>query len=95
VNVLPWKKLHAIRDMVDVMHKTSIDIFENAKRGLDKGDDARERIAKGKDIMSALRKPSRRVIVQPNADHDDVVKANMLASEGDKLPDEELIAQVS
>ncbi|TEB18987.1 cytochrome P450 [Coprinellus micaceus] len=77
VNVLPWKKLHAIRDMVDVMHKTSIDIFENAKRGLDKGDDARERIAKGKDIMSAL------------------LKANMLASEGDKLPDEELIAQVS
>ncbi|TEB26355.1 cytochrome P450 [Coprinellus micaceus] len=77
VNVLPWKKLHAIRDMVDVMHKTSIDIFENAKRGLDKGDDARERIAKGKDIMSAL------------------LKANMLASESDKLPDEELIAQVS
>lgn len=78
-----------------MMHKTSIDIFENAKRGLDKCDDARERIAKGKDIMSALSKPSRRVIFPSNADNDDLVKANMLASEGDKLPDEELIAQVS
>ena len=95
VNVLPWKKLHAIRDMVDVMHKTSIDIFENAKRGLNKGEDARERIAKGKDIMSALSKPLRPGFVRSNADHDGLVKANMLASEGDKLPDDELIAQVT
>ncbi|KAJ3527393.1 hypothetical protein NMY22_g9808 [Coprinellus aureogranulatus] len=76
-NLIPWKKLHALMDMVDIMNTTSVAVFENAKRGLEKGGDATESVAKGKDIMSAL------------------IKANMSASEGDRLPDDELIAQVS
>ncbi|KAJ3550674.1 hypothetical protein NMY22_g305 [Coprinellus aureogranulatus] len=76
-NLIPWKKLHALMDMVDIMNTTSVAVFENAKRGLEKGGDASESVAKGKDIMSAL------------------IKANMSASKEDRLPDDELIAQVS
>ncbi|KAJ3527396.1 hypothetical protein NMY22_g9806 [Coprinellus aureogranulatus] len=77
VDALPWKKLHGLRDMVDVMHRTSIDIFENAKRGLKDGGSHSGRFGDGKDIMSAL------------------IRANINASEQDRLPEDELIAQVS
>ncbi|KAF6751307.1 cytochrome P450 [Ephemerocybe angulata] len=77
VDTLPWKALHEVRDMVDIMHNTSVDIFESTKRALAKGEDPSARIGGGKDIMSIL------------------VKANMNASQEDKLPDSELLAQIS
>ncbi|KAF6748100.1 cytochrome P450 [Ephemerocybe angulata] len=76
VDALPWKALHIVRDMVDVMHNTSLEIFEATKRSLDKVDGGSEK-RDGKDIMSIL------------------LKANMAASEEDKLPEAELLAQVS
>lgn len=49
VDTLPWKKLHVLRDMVDIMANTSLEIFEAAKRSvLENGGMGR------KDIMSAL-----------------------------------------
>lgn len=77
VNALPWKGLHDVRDMIDVMHTTSVEIFEATKRSLEKGEDLSARIGGGKDIMSIL------------------IKANMAASEEDKLPEKELLAQIS
>ncbi|KAF5328482.1 hypothetical protein D9611_014531 [Ephemerocybe angulata] len=77
VDTLPWKALHEVRDMVDVMHNTSVDIFEATKRSVARGEDPSTRIGGGKDIMSIL------------------IKANSSASEEDKLPDSELIAQIS
>ncbi|KAF5339400.1 hypothetical protein D9611_009907 [Ephemerocybe angulata] len=78
VDFLPWKALHEVRDMVDVMHSTSVEIFEKTKQAIKEGGiAASERVGGGKDIMSVL------------------VKANMLASEEDRLPDNELIGQVS
>ncbi|TFK27109.1 cytochrome P450 [Coprinopsis marcescibilis] len=78
VDLLPWKNLHALRDMVDVMANTSVEIFESKKRAFELGDEAiHEQVGQGKDIISIL------------------LKANMLASEEDKLPDNELIAQIS
>ncbi|TEB26348.1 cytochrome P450 [Coprinellus micaceus] len=77
VNLVPWKKLHNIRDMVDVMHHTSLNIFNKVKVVVTNENGPSKRIGKGKDIMSAL------------------VKANMSASEEDKLTDEELIGQAS
>jgi hypothetical protein len=55
VDALPWKKLHELRDLVDLMHQTSLGIFDDAKRGLRKGEGSSETKADGrKDIISAL-----------------------------------------
>ncbi|KAF9238636.1 cytochrome P450 [Melanogaster broomeanus] len=76
--IIPSKDLHDVLRMVDIMDKTSIDIFEAKKKALLLGDVAvLEQVGRGKDIMSIL------------------LKANMAASEEDRLPDEELIAQMT
>jgi hypothetical protein len=55
VNALPWKKLHELRDMVDLTHKTSLEILEATRRAVGNGGNKEERIAGGKDIMTCLR----------------------------------------
>ncbi|KIJ98230.1 hypothetical protein K443DRAFT_104277 [Laccaria amethystina LaAM-08-1] len=78
VNLLPWKDLHDLRDIVDTMYKTSVEIFESKKRAMMDGDDAvATQIGRGKDILSTL------------------MRANMDASNEDKLDESELIGQVS
>ncbi|KAF6751337.1 cytochrome P450 [Ephemerocybe angulata] len=77
VDWLPWKKLHELRDMTDVVNKTAIEVFESTKRSLKEGRDISTRAGGGKDIMTVL------------------LKANMSASEEDRLPEDELIAQIS
>ncbi|KAJ2919733.1 hypothetical protein MD484_g701, partial [Candolleomyces efflorescens] len=57
VSLLPWKDLHDIRDIIDTMHNTSMEIIEAKKRALLAGDDALEsEVGKGKDIISVLLK---------------------------------------
>ncbi|KAJ3524791.1 hypothetical protein NMY22_g10851 [Coprinellus aureogranulatus] len=77
VNALPWKALHELRDMVDIMHNTSLEILEESKRSFEAGSSGEDRIAGGKDIMTCL------------------LKANMEASEEERLPDDELVALIS
>ena len=55
VNLLPWKDLHDLRNIVDTMYKTSVEIFESKKKAMMDGDDAVARqIGQGKDILSTL-----------------------------------------
>ena len=55
MDTLPWKKLHELRDLVDLMHQTSLGIFDDAKRGLGKSEGSSEGKDDGrKDIISAL-----------------------------------------
>lgn len=55
MDILPWKNLHAIRDIADVFHNTSVEIFEAKKKALEEGDEAvTQQIGQGKDIMSVL-----------------------------------------
>ena len=55
MNLLPWKNLHELRDVVDVLNNTAIEIFEKKKKALEEGDEAvTQQIGKGKDIMSIL-----------------------------------------
>lgn len=55
VNLLPWKNLHDLRDIVDTMYKTSVEIFESKKRAMMEGDDAvATQIGRGKDLLSTL-----------------------------------------
>ena len=55
MDILPWKTIHEIRDMVDVMDRTSIEIFETKRKALEEGDEAvAQQMGQGKDIMSIL-----------------------------------------
>jgi hypothetical protein len=55
VNTLPWKDAHQLRDIVDILHNTSVEIFESKKKALADGDEAvASQIGRGKDIMSIL-----------------------------------------
>src|SRR5690606_38608580 len=54
VDMLPWKVLHDLRDMVVVMHQTSLDIHGQTKQALAEGKDLSSRVGGGKDIMSVL-----------------------------------------
>ncbi|KAF9533505.1 cytochrome P450 [Crepidotus variabilis] len=59
MDLIPWKALHDIRDVVDVLDETSLDIYSSAKAALAQGDGAlSNRITRGKDIMSVLLKAS-------------------------------------
>ncbi len=55
VDTIPWKTLHDIRDIVDILHSTSIDIFKSKKEESENRDGALSRqVGQGKDIMSIL-----------------------------------------
>ncbi|KII83611.1 hypothetical protein PLICRDRAFT_445033 [Plicaturopsis crispa FD-325 SS-3] len=78
VDLLPSKDVRHLRDTVDIVQRSSVDIFEQKKRAFLDGEAAvLQQVGQGKDIMSVL------------------LKANMEANEQDRLPDEELIAQMS
>ena len=96
VDALPWTKIHVIRDMVDIMTNTSMEIFEATKRSV-MGNGGLGR----KDIMSVLGTfldVDRLVLSELKAGLDRIlvaVKANNAASEEDKIPQSELVAQIS
>lgn len=95
VDTLPWKNAHEIRDIVDILYNTSVEIFESKKAALADGDEAvANQIGRGKDIMSVL---SRRLSFPYMTQrlYIFLVKANMSASKEESLTREELIGQMS
>lgn len=55
VNLLPSKRVHKLRDIVDVMNQTSVEIVEAKKKALEKDGSAFDtQDQEGKDIMSIL-----------------------------------------
>lgn len=52
VDILPWKNLHEIRDVFDVMYDTSKEILDAKKQALK--EDGEESPAEGNDLMSIL-----------------------------------------
>ena len=55
LNLIPWKTLHHLRDISDVIHNTAVEIISSKKRALNDGDEAAEsQIGQGKDILSIL-----------------------------------------
>ncbi|KAJ2919029.1 hypothetical protein MD484_g1463, partial [Candolleomyces efflorescens] len=78
MDIIPWKDLHDVRDFINTMNETAVEIIDDKKKAIQAGDDSiAQQVGRGKDIISAL------------------IKANMEAEEGDRLPDEELLGQVS
>ena len=55
VTLLPWKKLHRARDMIDAIEANSLEILHEKQRALAEGDEAvAQQIGEGKDILSIL-----------------------------------------
>ena len=55
LDIIPWKTLHQLRDISDVIHNTAVEIVTSKKRALEDGDKAVERqIGQGKDVLSIL-----------------------------------------
>ncbi|KAG5641071.1 hypothetical protein DXG03_006073, partial [Asterophora parasitica] len=55
VNVLPWKSIRRMRDMINNMDATVTHIFEEKKRALAEGDEVlKTKVGEAKDIMSIL-----------------------------------------
>ena len=55
LSLLPWKNLHEMRDIVDVLTNTSVEIFEEKKKALEKGDAiVTQQIEEANDIMGIL-----------------------------------------
>ncbi|KIM39744.1 hypothetical protein M413DRAFT_74240 [Hebeloma cylindrosporum] len=80
VDLIPWKTLHQLRDIADVIHSTSVEIINSKKQALEEGDESVARqIGQGKDILS--------ILMRANMD--------AYASGEDSLTEEELTAQVS
>ena len=81
--------------MVDVMHRTSVSIFEAKKEAIQSQSD--NSIEKGdRDLLSVLREFSRRFgryLYSPSLPT--AVRANLSASEEDRMPEDELLAQLS
>ncbi|PPQ71210.1 hypothetical protein CVT25_004681 [Psilocybe cyanescens] len=78
LNMMPNKTLHKLRDIIDTMHGTSVEILESKKKALQEGDEAVAlQVGQGKDILSIL------------------LRANMDASDDEKLSDEAVLAQIS
>ncbi|OJT08558.1 Docosahexaenoic acid omega-hydroxylase CYP4F3 [Trametes pubescens] len=78
LHLVPHRDFKRMMDISDTMARRSLEIINEKKSALLKGDDALvQQVGEGKDIMSLL------------------LKANMIASEGEKHTDEELVAQMS
>ena len=95
VDWTPSKTIHKLRDIVDVMHSTSVGIYQRKKAALEMGEDAlMSEVANGKDIMTILctfNIPSPIAFI---SDAISPVKENSQANEAARLPEEELLAQM-
>ncbi|PPQ98755.1 phosphatase sit4 [Panaeolus cyanescens] len=61
LEVFPWRTLSKIKGLVDVLHSTSVEIFQAKKKALEAGDEAMlEQLGQGKDIISILMKANTR-----------------------------------
>lgn len=57
MDLMPWKNPRRLRDIIDVMDRTSVHIFEEKKLTLAEGDEAMsKKVGQGKDVISILSK---------------------------------------
>jgi hypothetical protein len=96
MGLVPHKAIRRTQEIVDIMDRTSVEIFERKRSALQQGDEAvLQQIGHGKDIMSILcrchfPKPLGNITA-----YFATVKANMAATEEDCLQEAELVGQMT
>ena len=95
LDLLPDPKVQRVKRLTSMVYNRSKEIFEAKKAAIKRGDqEMLHTVGEGKDVMSILRRFP--LWFSPiNISHFASVKANMMASAEDKLPDEELLAQMA
>ncbi|CCL98495.1 uncharacterized protein FIBRA_00493 [Fibroporia radiculosa] len=95
--LIPNKSIQRACEISDLLDEHSQRIFNEKKEAMEKGDNAvLHQIGEGKDILSKLSKPPIQVsYVRDIGKQRLIVQANMTASEEDRLPDKELLGQMS
>ena len=92
--LIPNKGVQEVKDCIHLAWKTSTDIYHEKRQALLTGDAAlKQQVGEGKDIMSILRKSF--IVSDHGFAHWVIVRANMEAAPEDRLPEEEVIAQMS
>jgi hypothetical protein len=96
MKLVPNKTVRRTQDIVDIMDRTSVELFQRKKLALQQGDEAvLAQVGRGKDIMSILCMcqflASFCILVLTY----EIVKENMEATEGDRLQEAELVAQIT
>lgn len=70
----PFKAVQEMKEIVDIMHKTSVEILESKRKALEEGDEETERqIAKGKDILSILLRENMRADKEDKLEEDELI----------------------
>ena len=88
MDLTPFAVIKQLRDIVDVLHNTSKEIFETKKKGLREDDQAlATQIGQGKDVISIYSTISFTFYHIPLTD--------LEASEEDKLSDNEVLGQIT
>ena len=100
LDIFPDRNLRHMRDIVQVIHAGSKEVLRSKRAALERGDqELLHTVGEGKDIMSILcASYSLQFAPRHCADGSStlvLVKENMSADEEDRLPDEELLAQMS
>ncbi|KAJ3993079.1 cytochrome P450 [Lentinula boryana] len=74
VNLLPWKDVHHIRDIVDYMWEVATEIYESKKRAFKMGDEAvAQQIGRGKDIISVLMRANMKALKEEKIQDKEVI----------------------
>ncbi|KAJ4481154.1 cytochrome P450 [Lentinula aciculospora] len=74
MNLIPWKVLHDVRDMVNYMHELSEEIYEEKKCAFEEGDEAVLRqIGKGNDLLSIMMKENMKADIEDKLDEAEII----------------------
>ena len=94
--LIPSARTKRILHVVDTMDSESRKIYNAKKSALEAGDDTiLHQVGEGKDIMSILRKVLQLYATRILTSRSFVVRENMKASEADRLPEAQVIGQMS
>ena len=96
VDHFPSERLRLIKNISDTIHSESIEILRDKRTAIQSGDQAMiDKVGEGKDIMSILCKLLQLHATRILTSQYFVVRENMKASEADRLPEAQVIGQMS
>ncbi|TBU46705.1 cytochrome P450 [Dichomitus squalens] len=71
---VPWKRLHKLKGVVDIMHRRATEIYREKKALLDTGDEALTlQVGEGRDLMSILLKANTLAAVEDRLSEEELI----------------------
>ncbi len=97
VDLFPHEGVQEMKRFIDTMYRRSVEIYREKVHALELGDEVvAKQVGEGKDIISILSLSALYLTNLVGADPvTRLVRANMAAAEDDRLPEKEVIAQIS